>query len=187
LGHFEKNLNLLKIFPYQVDVGVFQETPLKIDHEKTLKKLQTFWNELDLNKSKIIKNLIEFKPTMILYDNSAIAPLIGKELQIPVIAITNFTWDNIYDTLSKSHEGYKLFSQLNKLSHSRATLVFKQPFSHPMPAFKTGIQTINASPEKIHKLVWKKIQNKQTNNPQQTGIGYNQKILVYQFWRTRFT
>jgi hypothetical protein len=128
-----------------VDVGVVQKNPFEIDHKKTISALKTFYDNLQENKEKIKKDLINWKTNMILFDNCAIAPLIAKELKIPSFGITNFSWDDIYESYSKIDKAYSLYSQINKLQYSRTTLLFAQPFSLPMPGFATGIYNLTKS------------------------------------------
>ncbi len=94
---------------------------------------------MESSKQNIKKDLIEWGANIVIFDNSAIAPLIAKELHIPSFGVTNFSWDDIYEGYSKENEEYKLFIQLNKLSYSRATLLFTQPYSLQMKGFSTGI------------------------------------------------
>ena len=116
----------------QVDVGLFQLNALKSDLSKTADALDDFWGKLDLKISKIMAFVTQKRPTLAYLDIPALGLMVAKRLNIPTVALANFSWDWIYQdqichnstnlnsqnlqTLEKSIEIHqKLYGKVDKL------------------------------------------------------------------------
>jgi hypothetical protein len=87
----------LEFYPFKTEVGTHQLTSVDIDPEQTLASLKDYWERyFPEEKPKVMETLRNWGVQVIYFDVTATAPLIAKELNIPSIAITNFSFDFIY-------------------------------------------------------------------------------------------
>ena len=123
-------------FPLMLDIGVVQSNYYDIDIENTLK---AFKDLLD-NKEKIIKNELSFikkeNVSLIVGDISPLAFEIAERAEIPGIAISNFTWDWIYEPYTEKFSEYNdIIFEIRDL-YGKADLLLRLPFYGDMSFFK---------------------------------------------------
>jgi len=86
------------------DIGLVQETPLKVDLSKTVTRLNHFL-PLDSSRIKNLANLIEMRRCgLIICDIAPMGIAVAKEARIPSVLVENFTWDWLYEGYEKYDE-----------------------------------------------------------------------------------
>ena len=128
--------NKFKFFPIYLDFGVIQDNFYNIDIYKTLKNL----NELLMNRDYIIENEVKFisdeKVSLVIGDIPPLAFEISKRAGIPGIAISNFSWDWIYEPYVEKFPEYKNIVNIMKDFYREADLLLRFPFYGDMSCFK---------------------------------------------------
>jgi len=124
---FANTPNRWRLLEEKVDVGLFQQDALKSDLPKTAKALDLFWQKPVLKMDKIMAFVGENQPTLTYTDISALGVLVAKRLNIPVVALGNFSWDWIYQDLI-AHEAESLSNE-NKQSLKQAIQIHQQLYS----------------------------------------------------------
>jgi len=152
LEFFKQSLPNVKIIPGKTDVGsTIKKDGFSIDKNKT-KENQIKWIH-DLEKNSIAEKHIaeEIKPDLIVSDISAIPFLVAKQISVPSVAISNFSWYDVLNFLP-SNELAEL-----KSAYNEADLAIKLPLGTPMNHFKkklkTGLvsRTTNLSKQELHR------------------------------------
>jgi hypothetical protein len=76
----------------QTDVGVNQLDSIRVDVDGTLTRLDTFWSAFDAKVDLIVEAARSFAPTVVVFDISALGPVVAKRLGVPSVGISNFSW-----------------------------------------------------------------------------------------------
>lgn len=123
-----KNLFFRKV---QTDVGVYQNSSISLDIEKTLEELQNF----DKKKNQIYEEELTFlkneKIDLVISDSSSFPFQISKDLSLRSLFIGNFTWDFIYENY-KSNPKFVSFIDTIKEEYSHCTKALILPLSTPV-------------------------------------------------------
>ncbi len=125
-----------KYLRMQCDVGVIQSHSLALDPEETLRRYAAFFRRSPILLEEEIKSLKIVKPSLIVGDIPPLAFRIGARARIPSLAISNFSWDWIYEPYLKLHPHYRYLLSGIRESYRQADLLLRLPFSGPMSAFK---------------------------------------------------
>ncbi|KFD41003.1 hypothetical protein HY02_07095 [Peptococcaceae bacterium SCADC1_2_3] len=115
------------------DIGVvFKENSVIVDKEKTKEKLinwSSLWGNYIENEKAFCR---KHKIGLIISDITPQVFVVAKELNIPGIAISNFTWHYIYDYL---FEDMPIVNKI-KEAYQLASLALDLPFNEEMKLFK---------------------------------------------------
>lgn len=155
---FADTPNRWHLLEEQVDIGLFQENALKSDLVKTATHLADFWQKPDLKISKIMAFLAKKQPTLAYLDIPALGILVAERLNIPTVALGNFSWDWIYQDLV-SHGSENLTAQnqqilnqaikIHQELYAKVNTLLQLPYPGDFNAFKnTKIYPINWVGEK---------------------------------------
>jgi hypothetical protein len=86
------------------DIGLVQETPLKVDLSETLRRLNHFL-PLDSSRIKNLANLVTMRSCgLIICDIAPMGIAVAKEAGMSSVLVENFTWDWLYEGYEKYDE-----------------------------------------------------------------------------------
>ncbi|HNT33647.1 MAG TPA: hypothetical protein PKH07_01465 [bacterium] len=132
------DLNVRRAFdfqPLEVDVGAVQPNCLKLEREKTLLAFSQFVAGQDV----IVRNEVQFaRPKdirAVVFDIPPLAPLVAQALGVPSIAISNFSWDEIYEPYVREFPQYQPLLAKLAAEYATTSLLLRLPFHLPMAAF----------------------------------------------------
>ncbi len=118
-----------------IDVGIVQKDSLEMDLGETLRACQKLYAET----STIVERELAFVKAnnigLILGDIPPLCFEIAALAVLPSIAITNFTWDEIYKTYIESHSGFRVIIEEIRGSYAKATLALTLPYPCDMSMF----------------------------------------------------
>jgi hypothetical protein len=83
--------------PLLTDIGLVQETSLKVDLAQTVARLDSFLPFQEQTISELAHFVLERRCRLILCDISPLGILVARHAGIPSVLIENFTWDWIYE------------------------------------------------------------------------------------------
>ena len=119
----------------QLDIGVVERDFFSQDIRETVKENELFYKALpqlvSREKEFVARNGID----VIVSDIPPLASMIGHESSVPTVAISNFTWDYIYEEYTPSQNLFAdLVSRMREM-YSRTSLMLRLPFNHEMKSF----------------------------------------------------
>jgi len=86
-----------KYHPFVTDIGLVQKTPLQVDLEGTILRLDRFLPFAPTLIEELVSTVKARGCRLILCDIAPVGILVAKEAGIPSILIENFTWDWVYE------------------------------------------------------------------------------------------
>ena len=89
-GHFS-------YFPLLTDIGLAQDTPLRVDLRQTYDRLSRFIPFKPPQLERLSNLLVERRCSLVLCDIAPIGIPAARQAGIPSVLIENFTWDWIYE------------------------------------------------------------------------------------------
>jgi len=120
-----------KIITGTTDVGpVINDDGISINKEQTITKITKWLQNIDSFAKKELKIILENKPDLIISDISPMPLLAVKDIKIPIIVISNFSWYDVLKILPKK-ESEKL-----KIAYDRADLAIQIPLGTKMEHFR---------------------------------------------------
>ena len=119
----------------RIDVGAVQQTSFFIDKSETLNQ----WTDLLGKRESIVAEETAFVKTvsapLIIGDIPPFAFDIADRANIPGVAITNFSWDWVYEDYIDEHPGFsKLVDQIRR-SYRKTELLLRLPFHGDLSVF----------------------------------------------------
>jgi len=126
----------------ELDPGAIEKDLFTIDHEATVKAVRAAMGRREQVVASEVAFLKQQKIQLILCDIPFIAGDIGVAASVPIIGITNFTWDWIYEPFFGSHgdllreiqNSYRKISTLLKIPFGGRTDWFRQVIDIPLIA-----------------------------------------------------
>lgn len=171
---------------HQVDVGLSQISGLSSDYSQTIKDLHSHWDNIDGKVAELRDEIKSFQADKIYFDIPAIAVLIAEKLHIPAIAMSNFSWDWIYNDLVNHSCNYSQnrvseeisqefihFRDIHREIYSRTTKLLKLPYSGDFSAFKC--------PQIDIPWIGNKSEARREETMKRLGIDPQKKVALYSF------
>jgi L-arabinokinase len=132
---FGDRADVVSYTPQALDVGILQRDSLAMDLKKTLKACERFYSAapaiIEREQSFIRDNEIK----LIVGDIPPLCFEIATEAEIPSLAISNFTWDEIYRTYSTAYSGFAGIAEQVTEYYRQATLALILPYPCDMGMF----------------------------------------------------
>jgi len=132
------DLNITRPFDFhycEMDIGAVQPNCLELDREETLRQFAN----IHVDYQSLVETEIEFvrqnNVGAIVFDIPPAVPLIAKEVGIPSIGISNFSWDEIYQPYVEEFPDYEYLIEEIAKAYAETTLLLRLPFHLPMAAF----------------------------------------------------
>lgn len=132
------DLNIRRSFEFQnleLDIGAVQPNCLKLEREKTLSAFSQFVAGQDDIVREEVRLGLSRDVRAVVFDIPPLAPLVAEALGVPAIAISNFSWDEIYEPYVQEFPQYQLLLAKLADEYARTTLLLRLPFHLPMSAF----------------------------------------------------
>jgi hypothetical protein len=120
----------------QQDVGCVQEGPLQINIPATWEAHRLFHDQWDHRIMQEVAAIQASRPQVILADTPYLAECAGREAGIPIVALANFTWDEILEPFAdpaQPHEQTILATIRQFYGH--ADLALRISPGLPLPSF----------------------------------------------------
>ena len=96
IDFFEKSLSKIKIVSGITDVGqIIQKNGISINKKESIPQLNRWIENLDKTSQKEIEKIKKINPSLIISDISAMPFLVAEKINIPSIAISNFSWSEV--------------------------------------------------------------------------------------------
>jgi hypothetical protein len=119
------------------DTGVIQSTSVAHDDEATVREAITFYETFDARVEAEVALLRSRGVRLIVSDIAPLAFPVAARLGVPAIAISNFTWDWIYETHPQFLPGGASAIALIRSCYRQAALALELPFSGGFEIFPT--------------------------------------------------
>lgn len=126
----------VKFLHLPTDVGVRQRDAISIDVPATLAALDNFFASFDDVVAAIVDEARFFRASAVLFDISALGPSVARQLGVPACALSNFTWDFVYDALAPVEPAFGAFAAKHVALYGGATHAIALPAATPMPALE---------------------------------------------------
>jgi hypothetical protein len=118
--------------PLLTDIGLVQETSLKIDLAETVVRLDSFLPFQEKKISELASFVLERRCRLLLCDISPMGILVARRAGIPSLLIENFTWDWIYEAYAAECTGLRAhLSYLGELFRRADFHIQTQPVCRP--------------------------------------------------------
>lgn len=130
-----------RYIPGEFDCGCLQSDGVTINVSATLKH----YEQIALRNNNIIENEIalcrEMKVDGIISDITPFAFEIAQRYSIPSVAVTNFSWYDVYNEYASEHPEYKPLIDNIRLQYEKADLLLALYPALPMNYFRNRIDT----------------------------------------------
>lgn len=138
---FREQISLpFKFLPLQCDVGVVQAHSLVLDPEETLRAYASFYRRSPALIGDEVSFVKKNQAALIVGDIPPLAFRIAARARIPSLAVSNFSWDWIYEPYIKRYPRYRYLLADIRKSYRQADLLLRLPFSGAMRAFRRSRQ-----------------------------------------------
>lgn len=126
--------------PYELwsgpcDSGIIQSSSVAHDDEATVRAAIEFFSEWDRHVRREVERLSAAPPAVIVGDIPPLAFEVAARLAVPSVAISNFTWDWIYETHPGMAETAPWLLPLIRQAYRKATVALELPFSGGFDVF----------------------------------------------------
>jgi uncharacterized protein (TIGR00661 family) len=155
----------IKIISGKTDQGsIIKKNGISINKSQTKKEFETWTSELEKNSKKESKLISKYSPDLVISDISYMPLISAKKNNIPSISISNFSWYDVIDSISKKN------SKIIFDSYENADFLIKLPFGTNMAHFKN---------QKKVGLICRKITQNKMQVRKKLGIKESEKIILF--------
>jgi len=125
----------LRVLRGEVDPGTLQADPLTLDRPASLAARQKFQERLPLQVTAEVVLLRAESVALVVGDIPPLAFEVADALQVPGIALGNFSWDWIYEAYVAEQPEHELLVEAMRRSYRRAALLLRLPLHAEMDVF----------------------------------------------------
>ena len=118
-----------------LDVGIIQPNSLEMDLKRTLQECQALHDALPEIMAQEIRFIRDKKIAVIVGDIPPACFEIAARARVPSVAITNFTWDVIYNAYVDRHRGFSPLITGMRGFYEKASLALTLPYPCDMSMF----------------------------------------------------
>ncbi|MDB5332677.1 MAG: hypothetical protein JWP03_3828 [Phycisphaerales bacterium] len=122
-----------------IDAGVVERDPLRIDREASLARLADFMRRRDAIVAEELAAVRRIGPGLIVADIPFLAGEVADRAGVRCVGISNFTWDWIYDHLFGDDGRYAVLAPLVREGYGKMEALLELPFGRTSPAIATKI------------------------------------------------
>lgn len=139
--------------PETTDVGFAQKSPFQVDLNKTIDALDEFLPFREDYLERLASIVREKQCLAIFCDISPLGIAVAKRADLTSVLLENFTWEWLYEAVSKIDNRYDRFIDLLRELTSQADChVLLEPFCHPYPADNV-VPPVSRRPRRTKDLV----------------------------------
>jgi L-arabinokinase len=140
---FEANApGLIELQPFESDTGVVQLDPTRIDEQASVRRAAAFYADFDRRASDEAAVLKTMRPDVVLGDIPPLAFEAADRAGIPSIAISNFTWDWIYEEYATFERDAPHVVPTIRAAYARTTLALRLPMYGGFEAMAAVVRDI---------------------------------------------
>jgi len=121
--------------PVGLDVGVVENDVLSQDIGATLQRWKGIFAENASLTSREVAFIIDKDVDVIISDIPPLASDIGAATATPTIAMSNFSWDFIYEAYATRYPAFQEVVHRLRASYEKTSLLLRLPLHHEMSAF----------------------------------------------------
>lgn len=118
------------------DIGVIQKDGITMRIPETLKQAAVVLDEADRAEPQEMEFLRQIRAGCVISDIPPFALRLAHNTGIPGIAVTNFSWDWIYDGWTDDYPDAALPADRMRRDYARCDLLLRLPYSGTLPAFR---------------------------------------------------
>jgi uncharacterized protein (TIGR00661 family) len=161
----KQSLPGIKLISGKTDQGsIIKKNGISINKSQTKNKFETWTSELEKNSKKESKLISKYLPDLVISDISYMPLISAKNNNIPSISISNFSWYDVIDSISKKN------SKILFDSYENADFLIKLPFGTNMTHFKK---------QKEVGLICRKTTQNKMEVRKKLGIKKSDKIILF--------
>jgi hypothetical protein len=120
--------------PGACDTGIVQASSVSQDDAATVARAIEFYGSFDRRRDDEVRALRGDDVSLVVSDIAPIAFDVAAALNVPSVAIGNFTWDWVYETQPGFEAATWIVSRIRE-SYAKATLALRLPLSHAFDVF----------------------------------------------------
>ncbi|KAJ3194039.1 hypothetical protein HK101_003640, partial [Irineochytrium annulatum] len=120
-----------------IDPGVLQSDAVSVDVGRSFDALADFLSGMERMREVEERWLKEFKPDCVLLDAPFVPAELAKNLQIPTIMVSNFSFDAIYDWIARPED--EPLCNIVRDMYDGVDYLLQLPGAIPMPSFHLTI------------------------------------------------
>jgi len=121
--------------PGPCDSGIVQSSSVAHDDEATVRAAIEFFSDWPAHVGAEVRSLEANRPRLIVGDIPPLAFEVAQQLGVPSVAISNFTWDWIYETHPGMTEAAPWLFPLLREAYAKASHALELPFSGGFEVF----------------------------------------------------
>jgi hypothetical protein len=123
--------------PSLIDLPIIENDTLSIDWPRTFAAARLDHRDSAVREEASAVRHLE--PSLVVSDAPFLSADVAEALGVPCVAVTNFTWDWIYEPHAGSHPSGDRVVETARQSYRKMEALLQLPFGHPAPAFKEVI------------------------------------------------
>jgi uncharacterized protein (TIGR00661 family) len=155
----------IDIISHKTDVGlIVKDDAVSVDEDKSKNEMSKWIYSLDKHAREEKERISKLNPDLIISDISAMPLLVAKAMNIPSMAISNFSWYDSSNFLEKDT------LEILKQAYDCASIAIKLPFGTPMKHFKNTYQV---------GIVARKTERTKQQIKAQLGISNSEFVVLY--------
>lgn len=155
----------IQIIPHKTDVGlIVKDDAVSVDEDKSKFEMSKWIYSLEEHAKEEKERISKLNPDLIISDISAMPLLVAKSMNIPSIAISNFSWYDSSNFLEKDT------LEILKQAYDCASIAIKLPFGTPMKHFKNSYEV---------GIVARKTERTKQQIKTQLGIDDSEYVVLY--------
>lgn len=126
-----------ELHPGPCDTGIVQHTSVQHDDDATVREAVEFYATFDQRVRSEVDTLGSIGPHLIVGDIPPLAFAVARRLDVPSVAIGNFTWDWIYETHPGATTAAPHLVPLLREAYRHAAVGLELPFGGGFEVFTT--------------------------------------------------
>ena len=123
------------VVPNAIDVPVIEQGPLAIDWNATLGAAADLLRLRRVVAAREVEAARELGPTLVVADVPFLAGDVAAALGVPCVAVSNFTWDWIYEPHRGRHPDGASVVRGTRSSYGQMAALLQLPFGHDTDVF----------------------------------------------------
>src|SRR6185503_12078838 len=121
--------------PAAIDVPVVERDPLSVDWRATLGGAADLLRRRRVIVAQEVEAARELAPSLVVADVPFLAGDVAAALGVPCVAVSNFTWDWIYEPHRSAHADGAAVVRGVRSSYAQMAALLQLPFGHDTGVF----------------------------------------------------
>lgn len=125
-----------ELLPGPCDTGIVQSTSVTHDDDATARAAEAFYSSLTSRVAAEVRRIAPHRPDVIVGDIPPLAFEVSAAIEVPGLAVANFTWDWIYQTHPGLARDAPWLVPALQAAYRKATLALELPFAGGFEVFR---------------------------------------------------